>query len=190
MTDYKEILNDTIAYINKQPTIHGAQPIVLFLEADRETKTLTLWCGTSNHDANVLLKERIMSNHPFEDLYGIFVHKLISEGMFSFYRLVRSLHETKFKLGDKVRVICYGGLMWQNKHHEPEPITSYPLLSEDENIRVYDTDPGLIGKEGIISKAQKSQGKDQYSIDGIPGKIAWYDNGQLELIKANPNVPR
>ena len=45
----------------------------------------------------------------------------------------------------------------------------------------------LVGQSGLIDSVNITQGKPQYSISGIEGKHAWYDEGQLELISKNPN---
>lgn len=74
------------------------------------------------------------------------------------------LVESKFGIGDKVRVINYGSLMW------------------DENGST-DILPELVGKEGLIQEVYNNS----YSISGIKGKHAWYDEGQLEMVNRNPN---
>lgn len=80
--------------------------------------------------------------------------------------------KTKFKVGDKVEIIKYGHLVW---------VQERGVAGEKDLL------PELIGKQGIIIKANaidysSFKGRDQYSIDGIPAKIAWYDNEQLKLV--------
>ncbi len=87
-----------------------------------------------------------------------------------------------FKKGDKVRIIKYGSLIWMNKKAE-NPKVSWPIVSEDENRIWYDPMSQLIGKEGIIEERNDRTERLQYSIRGIPGKHAWYNGDQLELIE-------
>lgn len=82
---------------------------------------------------------------------------------------------TKFQVGDSVRIINYG-----------HPISStlpldFPVIYSNEGIIIYDMSSDLVGRIGTITKAQKTQGKDQYSLSLVQGKVSWYTNGQLEL---------
>ncbi len=79
----------------------------------------------------------------------------------------------KYKIGDKVKVINYGSLLWQR--------------NSVGNISILDIRPGVIGKEGVICKADLTQGKPTYAIDGIPEKHSWYDEEQLEMVTSNTN---
>lgn len=79
----------------------------------------------------------------------------------------------KYGIGDKVKVVNYGALLWDNL---------------DGKTKVRDIRPEIVGKEGIISKAEIFQDRPQYAIDGIPKKHAWYDEEQLEMINQNPNT--
>jgi hypothetical protein len=112
----------------------------------------------------------------------------------------------KFKPGDKVRIVKYGHPIFYKKegyykmmeylHYEPsffellmgiehpvrEPYVQTPpshLIWEDENYFTKDISPELVGQEGTIAEYYGGS----YSIDGIPGKHAWYDEEQLELIE-------
>lgn len=85
----------------------------------------------------------------------------------------------KFKVGDKVRIVNYGSTMWIGKK-EKQP-THWPVIEEQENIIIYDTDSELIGQTGIVTKTQITQGQDRYELHG-PNKVAWYFNNQLELV--------
>jgi len=78
----------------------------------------------------------------------------------------------QYKIGDKVRVVNYGSLILHKVNGKFESI---------------DLSPEIIGKEGVISKALVTQDVPSYAIDGIPGKHAWYDEEQLEMINPNPN---
>jgi len=94
----------------------------------------------------------------------------------------------KFAIGDKVRIVNYGHLIWQNKNFNNEPMMAFPLYTEDENCWWLDMSPDLVGQIGIIQQATVTQGHSQYAIDGIKGKHAWYDDEQLEMISENPNT--
>ncbi len=74
--------------------------------------------------------------------------------------------ETQFKVGDQVKIINYG----------------HRIYSFDKEKQDIDLSPEIIGKVGIIVEAHKTQDIDNYSIHGIKGKTAWYNNNQLELI--------
>jgi hypothetical protein len=92
---------------------------------------------------------------------------------------------SKFKVGDKVKVVNYGSIYWTRKG-EPVP-SSFVLLKGSLEISPYlwyDMQPELVGKQGIITAVGSSG--DEYSLSGIEGKIAWYENQQLEL-QVNPN---
>lgn len=56
------------------------------------------------------------------------------------------------------------------------------ILSEDENVYICDWQPQLVGMEGVVEKCVITQGIPGYSLSGINGKSAWYDEEQLELI--------
>ena len=82
--------------------------------------------------------------------------------------------EAKFKVGDQVKIINYGHLMWGRYKkvdgeykHSPE---------------TWDMQPKIIGQIGVISQVKITQDTAGYVIDGIPNKSAWYEDGQLELV--------
>src|SRR5690349_20339562 len=89
-----------------------------------------------------------------------------------------SKSNTKFRLGDKVRVVNYGHLICSTKEDMP----TLNIISIEKGLVYYDMNHDLVGKIGIIDNAHQTQGIDRYSINGIPTKHAWYDNQQLELI--------
>jgi hypothetical protein len=87
----------------------------------------------------------------------------------------------KFGIGDKVRVVNYGSIMIVHPNmQEYVPKSAKPL-----GCWRYDTDSGLVGKEGIVCEVSTPQDRPQYAIEGIPQKHAWYDEEQLELITKN-----
>ena len=85
--------------------------------------------------------------------------------------------ESKFKAGDKVKVINYGHLYY----------------SSTEGIK--DASPYIVGQKGIVRGSYfdlfptfcvndtTDRNKHIYDVDGIPRKCAWYNEDQLELIK-------
>jgi hypothetical protein len=92
---------------------------------------------------------------------------------------------TKFKTGDRVRVVKYGHLIWSNTEiTDSQPgIRFYSVETYDTRKNyLYDIAPDVVGQEGVIVKATQTQGIDQYSIDGIKGKSSWYNNDQLEKL--------
>jgi len=90
----------------------------------------------------------------------------------------------KFNIGDRVRVIKYGHRIWER---------------EDENlnvVKVIDLAPELVGQIGMVegSYADLSEknnwgsprnhnSEKSYTLSGIKGKTAWYDESQLELVE-------
>lgn len=82
----------------------------------------------------------------------------------------------KFKIGDKVKVIKYGSLLWRFKSEENMPTAR--IYREEGNVEWIDINPQIIGKEGIVASVGT-----YVAVDGIPEKFAWYDEEQLELIK-------
>jgi len=74
----------------------------------------------------------------------------------------------KFNLGDKVKVVNYGHQVFT---------TSNGVRSE------YDALPGIVGKEGMVTKVSTVQNKPSYSVSGIPEKGSWFNEDQLELVK-------
>jgi len=97
--------------------------------------------------------------------------------------------ENKFKVGDKVKVINYGHLIWQNKtnqdlerqFHKEHGFTykELPVLSDDGKTQWLDLSPELVGKEGVVDKISDSG---DYALNGL-SKYAWYSEKQLELVK-------
>lgn len=101
--------------------------------------------------------------------------------------------KSKYGIGDKVKVVNYGHLIWQNKTNQDAerkfheqlgiPYKELPVLSDDGKTQWLDLSPGLVGKEGIIDKISESG---DYALSGL-SKYAWYSENQLELISKNPN---
>lgn len=80
-----------------------------------------------------------------------------------------------YKVGDRVRIINYGHWLYS-----PYPLTRFPLIGE----KLYDIAPELVGLEGTINKADKTQNQWQYGITFDNGKnISWFTDDQLELIE-------
>ena len=88
--------------------------------------------------------------------------------------------EAIYKEGDKVKIIKYGSPLFGSKNESY--LKSLPVIKEYENCTSYDLSPELVGQCGTITKATVTQGIPQYSISGVSGKTAWYDEEQLELV--------
>jgi hypothetical protein len=80
----------------------------------------------------------------------------------------------KYGIGDRVRVVNFGANIWRNHG--------------DGKFEIIDIRPEVVGKEGIICKAELTQDVPTYAIEGIPEKHAWYSEDQLEMVNPNPNV--
>ena len=119
-----------------------------------------------------------------------------------------------YGVGDKIKIINYGQLMWQSKKGYPEMIASAKqfqkkwdmklfgidikdeplvidkkvkpdnIISETENVWNYDRRPDLVGVIDIIDKVSIIQGTPSYSLVKTG---AWFSEEQLELINKNPN---
>jgi len=93
--------------------------------------------------------------------------------------------EPNYKIGDKVRIVNYGHLMWtiQNQPNESSFIETLPVSVIYGDLVWFDVNHGIVGKEGVVSDVSITQGVPQYSIKGIPEKNSWYSEGQMELIE-------
>lgn len=87
-------------------------------------------------------------------------------------------NETKYKPGQKFKVINYGHLIWENKK-APDQLSNLPTYREDEIFKWVDIRPEYVGMKGIIEKAVKSQGKDIYATS----IASWFSNEQIEIIE-------
>lgn len=96
--------------------------------------------------------------------------------------------ESKFKPGDRVRVINYGAIFHVMGGDEAIP-KEWPILAIQDGITYVDPLSEIIGKEGtVIGSYHDLYGGEQegsykdYHVTGIPEKCSWYHEGQLELI--------
>ena len=87
--------------------------------------------------------------------------------------------ETTYKVGEKVEIVKYGHLIWQTQKAEGSML---PVYYEDENMVWYDVSPQMVGQQGVVIKAEITQGKTKYSIGGLTGKSAWYNEEQLKKL--------
>ncbi len=84
-----------------------------------------------------------------------------------------------FKVGDKVRIINYGAILWDRNPNLP-----YKQLSMFiNNIYIYDIMPEIIGKQGVVDIVSVKQGIVGYALNNIPEKYAWYYEDQLTLVE-------
>ena len=82
-----------------------------------------------------------------------------------------------FKVGEKVRVVNYGHLLFTNEPYK----FNYKLLEEKGSARLYDVSVDLLGKTGDVTEVCESQGKFTYALSGLR-KVAWYNEDQLEKV--------
>jgi hypothetical protein len=88
---------------------------------------------------------------------------------------------TKYKVGDQVKIVNYGSSFWWNPK-SGIPKLNFPIIYESVEVIVFDMNPELVGQVGVVSKANTTQNIDNYAIEGIKDKHAWYHNDQLELV--------
>jgi len=89
----------------------------------------------------------------------------------------------KFKIGDRVKVINYGHLIWSSY---PNPrwvlhsrhYTGISTTGKRLYYNMYDMSPELVGRIGVVSDISNNT----YAIEGIPGKCAWYNEDQLRKL--------
>jgi len=86
-----------------------------------------------------------------------------------------------YKIGDNVEIVNYGHLKWENKNM-PNQMSDLPTYSEEGFMRFVDILKNLVGQKGIVIDVKMSQGIPNYSISGIDGKSAWYQESQMSLI--------
>lgn len=104
--------------------------------------------------------------------------------------------EPKYKAGDVVKVINYGHPAWVKKLEHEKMFNSglafsnvpKDIIFEQDDIYWYDQIPSIVGKTGTIKHVTDTQGIPKYSIDGIHGKSAWYDEQQLEIYEDGKNI--
>lgn len=89
--------------------------------------------------------------------------------------------EEVFEVGDLVRIINYGHIVYNHKLSGID-LTNSKILKQDENGTIVDIRPELVGETGIIDGITITQGQYSYSLIG-PSKHAWYYEDQLELVK-------
>jgi hypothetical protein len=80
----------------------------------------------------------------------------------------------KFKIGDKVRIVNYGGMLMIRKNEYHDFKITFPILKEKGDFYLTDMRTDLVGKETIITKAENGQ----YGT----ALLSWLYEEQLELI--------
>lgn len=95
--------------------------------------------------------------------------------------------ESKFKVGDRVRIVKYGHLIWANKSNR----TTFNAVKamgktykETKKVLYVDIRPEHIGKETVITKVITNRGKIYYGTE----LFSYVGEGQLELIEAKSAV--
>ncbi len=80
----------------------------------------------------------------------------------------------KYKEGDKVKIVHWGHPLHQLKSIK----TSFPVIGPiNDDYQWVDMSPEIVGKTGTIDGVTMTQGTPNYSIEGIPEKDAWYQEG-------------
>lgn len=94
--------------------------------------------------------------------------------------------KSKFKIGDKVKIVNYGHLMWVSKSNtERLANITMPKVYEDDTFEYFDMAPELVGQKRVVRDISLCQGRFDYALcneDGS-GYIAWLSEKQLELIE-------
>ena len=84
---------------------------------------------------------------------------------------------TKYKVGDKVRIVNYGHKVWMY-----QKMVDGKIIELDE-VEWYDMCPERVGMLATIRKVTVTQGIDKYGLTTELGNISWFHNNQLELVK-------
>lgn len=92
-----------------------------------------------------------------------------------------------YGIGDKVKIINYGHLIWEHKDIPENQKSKRPTYYEEYFMRFIDINPELINQKGLIQEVSNTQNTPKYSISGIKGKTSWYSEDQMKMIKQNPN---
>lgn len=85
----------------------------------------------------------------------------------------------EIKIGDKVRVVGAGGIVFSV---DPMISKSFVYLGYEDGFHWYDILPGIVGRDGVVVDITETQGNKKYSLSGIPEKSSWYSDDQLELV--------
>ena len=88
-----------------------------------------------------------------------------------------------FKVGDWVKVVNYGSVMWIHKEmvkkmEDVGLLQRWNQISETETSIIYDSAPYRIGTIDFIEQIKETQGQIKFALS----KSAWYNLDQLEKI--------
>jgi hypothetical protein len=98
--------------------------------------------------------------------------------------MISDMGKNKFNRGDRVRIVNYGHLMWVSVSQSSLIGSNFPLYKRSGDVNWYDVSDYLIGQEGVVRSVINENQRPLYSLKG-PNKTCWYDEGQLELVKAD-----
>jgi hypothetical protein len=89
--------------------------------------------------------------------------------------------------GNRIKIINYGSIIWYKRtelfNENTIPDSMKVLEIRPDGVLIIDISPELIGKIGTIDTIAETQGIKRYAINlDTPGKHAWYNENQLELI--------
>ena len=99
--------------------------------------------------------------------------------------------KTKFKVGDRIKIINYGYRHWESKKERKRlfklgQCNEKPanIIHEDKECYYIDSSPHLVGKEGIIAQVAVTSGFSKYDIWFLYKKsnIAWFCDEQLKKV--------
>lgn len=78
-------------------------------------------------------------------------------------------------VGDKVKIVNYGCLVWERKNGDTPPNPIY----ETEYIYAIDVHRELVGKESVVTEVKKGYTANFYKLENMSG---YYSEIQLEKL--------
>lgn len=88
----------------------------------------------------------------------------------------------KFHIGNKVRIVKYGHLIWISNGPSMDYFRpAWPPYQVGEDWNVYDIAKEKIGTEDIVKGYYSNNGPIRYSLE----HSAWYNEEQLEMVEKN-----
>jgi len=89
-----------------------------------------------------------------------------------------------YRVGDKVKVVNYGGWAWFFKKAYSLDFPPKNIIAEDSDVWHVDTQPHLVGKEATIEDYSITQNTPKYSLRFDNDRsVSWFVEEQLELLK-------
>jgi len=85
------------------------------------------------------------------------------------------------EIGDNVKIVNYGHLVWESKTI-PGARSKAKAYYENDKFAWIDMAPHIVGRTGKVFQKIESQGRFLYSLSGVTGKQAWFEEDQLQKI--------